>query len=251
MRYEAALKKFNSDKNLIEEPIKPKSSIQICPNCLGSGLIPSEERPLADNKNHPHVAIIGAGIGGVALALACLHRQIPFTLFEKDRSFNDRSQGYGLTLQQASKEMKKFGISNFDKGIISTLHLAHNTKGEVLGEWGLRNLDNQEAIQNKNKNKSTNIHIARQSLRLALLEQLGGENQVVWNHQLIDFSINNKIDLTFDNDVMKSLYPNYKIKLCNLFLYLDIQNLFRLLLFFLLHLKLPNLLMYLHVRWEV
>jgi len=31
------------------------------------------------------------------------------------------------------------------------------------------------------------VHIARQSLRLALLEQLGGENALQWGHQLVSF----------------------------------------------------------------
>jgi hypothetical protein len=31
------------------------------------------------------------------------------------------------------------------------------------------------------------IHIARQSLRLALLEQLGGHDAVKWGHQLVNF----------------------------------------------------------------
>ncbi|MEQ8238354.1 MAG: hypothetical protein RIA69_04035, partial [Cyclobacteriaceae bacterium] len=52
---------------------------------------------IADKENYPHVAIIGGGIGGVALAVACLHRRIPFTLYERDSDFNARSQGYGLT----------------------------------------------------------------------------------------------------------------------------------------------------------
>jgi 2-polyprenyl-6-methoxyphenol hydroxylase-like FAD-dependent oxidoreductase len=39
----------------------------------------------------------------------------------------------------------------------------------------------------KTSPKRSNVHIARQSLRLALLEQLGGNNNVRWGHQLIDF----------------------------------------------------------------
>jgi hypothetical protein len=43
------------------------------------------------------------------LAVACLHRGI-FTLYERDSSFEARSQGYGLTLQQASKAIEGLGI---------------------------------------------------------------------------------------------------------------------------------------------
>ena len=53
--------------------------------------------------------------------------------------------------------------------------------------------------------KNTNIHIARQSLRLALLKQLGDSNIVKWNHQLIDFKEN-------ENDVAISFQVNGKTK---------------------------------------
>lgn len=200
LRYEFALAQFKKNNNKGILPNKPKSSMQICTFCLGTGLVITENPPIANNDKYPHVAIIGAGIGGIALALACLHRQIPFTLFERDNSFNDRSQGYGLTLQQASKEMKKFGIKNFDEGLISTLHLAHATNGEIIGQWGLRKLQAKDEIQAKNKDKHTNIHIARQSLRLALLNQLGGDEKVLWNHKLIDYKVNKEIELSFDVD---------------------------------------------------
>ena len=75
-----------------------------CPDCLGSGLVPSEAFPERDGA-FPHLAIIGGGIGGIALALACLHRGIPYTLYERDVSFDARAQGYGLTLQQASRAL--------------------------------------------------------------------------------------------------------------------------------------------------
>ena len=99
-------------------PIRPKGHLESCVNCKGSGLIRSTDNPVADKENYPHLAIIGAGIGGVALAVACLHRGIPFTLYERDNNFDDRSQGYGLTLQQASKAIQAFGIFSF---IASTL----------------------------------------------------------------------------------------------------------------------------------
>jgi 2-polyprenyl-6-methoxyphenol hydroxylase-like FAD-dependent oxidoreductase len=166
-----------------------------CKNCLGSGLIASANIPQIDTENYPNIAIIGAGIGGVALAVACLHRGIPFTLFERDTCFSDRSQGYGLTLQQASKAMKSLGINFLIKGVVSTKHIVHTTDGSIIGEWGMRKWI---ASNTKKSQKQTNIHIARQSLRLALLEQLDGHKSVEWGHQLLDFKeSDNKIDLSF------------------------------------------------------
>ena len=199
-RYEATLAQLEKKGESSEIPKKPQKSMQRCTVCSGTGLIISDEAPIADIGKYPHVAIVGAGIGGIALALACLHRQIPFTIFERDRAFNDRSQGYGLTLQQASKELKKFGIQKLEEGVVSTLHLAHSSNGEIVGNWGLRNLVDKEAVALKNKNKDTNIHIARQSLRLAFLNQLGEANFIQWNHQLLDLKVNQKVELTFDVD---------------------------------------------------
>ena len=170
-------------------PLYTNRHLYLCLICGGSGLIHAPSPPIADHENFPHIAIIGAGIGGVALAVACLHRKIPFTLFERDKSFDARSQGYGLTLQQASKAIEALGIFSLKEGINSTRHVVHTTDGKVIGEWGMR----RSMILNANKKtnpKRTNIHIARQSLRLALLEQLGGHDAVKWGYQLVDLKDN-------------------------------------------------------------
>jgi 2-polyprenyl-6-methoxyphenol hydroxylase-like FAD-dependent oxidoreductase len=195
LAYQAALEKFVESNGKGPAPVRPKSHLYSCTGCGGSGLIPSDNPPPPDNENYPHVAIIGAGIGGVALAVACLHRGIPFTLYERDHSFDARSQGYGLTLQQASKAMVGFGITNLKDGVVSTRHLVHNTDGHVIGEWGMRKY--MPAVEGK----KSNTHIARQSLRLALLEQLGGHDAVQWEHQLIDFAESGDgVELRFEVD---------------------------------------------------
>ena len=203
--YQLACDEFKKKNKEGNPPIKPKAEHYSCTNCAGSGLIPSENIPIPDKENYPHVAIIGAGIGGVALAVACLHRGIPFTLFERDNSFADRSQGYGLTLQQASKAIKSFGIISLKEGVVSTKHVVHNTQGKVVGEWGMRKWLPSET---KNSSKQTNMHISRQSLRLALLEQLGEKNRVQWGHQLLDFKENKNegIALSFqvNGEIMKA-----------------------------------------------
>lgn len=194
--YQKALDAFEKSNSNGIPPVRPKGHLYSCLNCDGSGLIPSVSFPLADYENYPHVAIIGAGIGGVALAVACLHRGIPFSLYERDGSFNERSQGYGLTLQQASKAIEGLGILSLEKGVVSKRHVVHNTDGKVMGEWGFRKwLPSEE----KTSTKRTNVHIARQSLRLALLEQLGIDETVHWGHQLVDFKEgeNQMVNLTF------------------------------------------------------
>ncbi|AWG25206.1 FAD-dependent oxidoreductase [Flavobacterium kingsejongi] len=196
LRYKRELNQFEKTQGVGTAPVRPKGHLHTCLNCNGSGLVHSATPPIADPENYPHVAIIGGGIGGVALAVACLHRGIPFSLYERDNNFNTRSQGYGLTLQQASKAIEGLGIFSLDEGVISTRHVVHTTEGKVIGEWGIRKWVESDA---KTFSKRTNVHIARQSLRLALLEQLGGHTKVQWGHQLIDFKEhgNKGVDLSF------------------------------------------------------
>ena len=194
--YQTLINEFEKNNKESIPPTRPKNHQYSCKKCNGSGLIPATNYPIPDKENYPHVAIIGGGIGGVALAVACLHRGIPFTLYERDNSFDARSQGYGLTLQQASKAIKGFGLLNLEDGIVSTKHIVHTTDGKIIGEWGMRKWVQTDDKQSK---KRSNIHIARQSLRLALFKQLNDDNNVQWGHQLIDFktSKNEAVDLRF------------------------------------------------------
>jgi len=196
LAYQLTLAIFEKSNGESTAPVRPKAHLTLCNNCSGSGLLATTHPPKANTENFPHVAIIGGGIGGVALAVACLHRGIPFTLYERDSSFNERSQGYGLTLQQASKAIESFGIFSLKGGLISTRHVVHNTDGNIIGEWGIRKWG--ESTKRKPPTK-TNVHIARQALRLALLEQLVGENTVQWNHQFLNYKATdkNKIALNF------------------------------------------------------
>ena len=184
LQYQRELDKFEKTKSSGAAPVRPKGHLDTCLNCKGAGLLYSATQAIPDKENYPHLAIIGGGIGGVALAVACLHRGIPFTLYERDSGFDTRSQGYGLTLQQASRAIEGLGVFSLEQGVISTRHVVHTTEGRVIGEWGIRNLSPSDLQVSP---KRTNVHIARQSLRLALLEQLGGHDAVQWGHQLVDF----------------------------------------------------------------
>jgi len=182
--YQKQLQQFEEDNGEGVPPVRPKGHLYDCLSCSGTGLYRSVTSPIPDKDNSPHIAIIGGGIGGVALAVACLHRGIPFTLYERDTGFGARSQGYGLTLQQASKAIEGLGIPSLEQGVVSTRHLVHTTEGKVIGEWGVRKWLSSDVNTSV---KRRNIHIARQSLRYALLEQLGGHDAVHWGHQFVDF----------------------------------------------------------------
>jgi salicylate hydroxylase len=197
LRYQRALGQFDTTKSAGAAPVRPRGHLDTCLNCNGTGLVTSASHPLTDKENYPHVAIIGGGISGVALAVACLHRGIPFTLYERDSGFDTRAQGYGLTLQQATRAVEGLGIASLEAGVTSTKHVVHTTDGKVIGEWGLRKWGRDAA---KPSPRRTNVHIARQSLRLALLEQLGGHDAVQWGHQLLDVKEHEitGVDLSFD-----------------------------------------------------
>lgn len=195
LQYQLALENFEKTGEG-KAPIRPLADLYPCPDCKGSGLIASDQPPLADKKNFPHIAIIGGGIGGVALAVACLHRGIPFTLYERDTHFDARSQGYGLTLQQASKAIEGLGILTLADGVISTRHIVHTAEGKVIGEWGMRKWLQNDSTKNP---KRTNVHISRQALRLALLKQLGGSDAIQWGHRLVNFKEDDQgVKLSFE-----------------------------------------------------
>ncbi|CAH0992531.1 Kynurenine 3-monooxygenase [Sinobacterium norvegicum] len=199
LSYQRALADFEKSNGDGEPPVRPKGHLDTCPHCQGCGLQPASSPTVAQTAHYPHLAIIGGGIGGVALAVACLHRGIPFTLYERDRSFDARSQGYGLTLQQASKAMAELGVVSLAEGVVSTRHVVHTTEGKEIGEWGIRKWA-PSAL--KATPKRTNIHIARQSLRAALLAQLGGHDAVQWGHELVDVqpSASDGVTLSFHLD---------------------------------------------------
>jgi hypothetical protein len=88
------------------------------------------------------VGIVGGGIGGLALAIALLNKGIDCMVFERDRSFAERSQGYGLTMQQGAKTLKKLGVKL--SGISSSIHLSLLPNGELLGAYGREWREDQE-----------------------------------------------------------------------------------------------------------
>ena len=192
-RYQRAL--YAAEKeNAANQPPPPVSHIEDCAHCGGAGLKEAmAATPL--NTSYPSIAIIGGGLGGLALAVACRHRGIPYTIYERDAHFDQRSQGYGLTMQQASKALACFGLSGLREGITSTKHVVHRSDGTVLGEWGMRKWGRSAT---KAIPKRRNVHVPRQSLRNELLQMLGGSDQVQWSHRFMDYQESEgQVDLRF------------------------------------------------------
>lgn len=170
------------------------------PRCCGGG----------GSAVQPPIAVIGAGIGGCGLALALQQRGIPVTVYERDDSFEQRRQGYGLTMQQGATALQQLGVHVH--GLLSTAHFSFTPSGEVLGCYGRSiysscqpsaaelstlestahlapsstakstassssSLDGDPGKQRQNlpakkSSKRCNVHVPRQHLRRVLFDQL-------------------------------------------------------------------------------
>ena len=166
------------------------------------------------------VAIVGGGIGGIALAAALQHRGVPCAVYEKDASFEERRQGYGLTMQQGARALRSLGFfslsdddgdgddgdneeeGSFDEsggdstttppgratfGIHSTRHVVNKPCGTVVGEWGMRVWGGRFEKDGRGHAKRQNAHISRQNLRRMLLGMLR-PGTVRWGHALTGYS---------------------------------------------------------------
>jgi len=170
-----------------EIPQRPPLRIERCPICSGTGLVDAK----TENQQYAcaqTVAIVGGGIGGLALALALQQRRIPCVVYERDSCFEERRQGYGLTMQQAVKALRSLGFYDNSTaeegfGIHSKRHLVHTPDGEKVGEWGLKVWGRPQGKQEASRQ---NAHIPRQTLRRMLLDSLL-PGTVMWGYKLVDF----------------------------------------------------------------
>eukprot|EP00931_Biecheleriopsis_adriatica_P064486 TRINITY_DN39260_c0_g1_i3.p1 TRINITY_DN39260_c0_g1~~TRINITY_DN39260_c0_g1_i3.p1 ORF type:complete len:447 (-),score=47.77 TRINITY_DN39260_c0_g1_i3:652-1992(-) len=153
------------------------------------------------------VAIIGGGIGGLALALALQHRGVSCRVFERDAHFDERRQGYGLTMQQGTSALKALGF-NVDVGdslgVHSTRHVVLTSDGKQVGEWGQRKWGRDVA---KRKASRNNFHIPRQCLRKLLFDALRA-GTVIWDHRFVGFS---EAEVGLPMQRAATLSPNIKL----------------------------------------
>ncbi|KAI0480929.1 FAD/NAD(P)-binding domain-containing protein [Xylariaceae sp. FL0804] len=59
---------------------------------------------MAAKTAKPHVLIVGAGLGGLALAQCLRKQEIPFEIFEREPDISSRSQGYAIGMHYAILE---------------------------------------------------------------------------------------------------------------------------------------------------
>ena len=161
----------------------------------------------------PLILISGCGIGGAALALALQQRGLHYLVLERDSSFHERRQGYGLTIQQGRMALAKLAIEHLQhESVNSRANISLDKTGKVLGHYGREKREKDEkdkehasaessptpipsptAEMDASSSSSTstvpistcsrqsssltshNFHLPRQTLRSALIEKIRPE----------------------------------------------------------------------------
>ena len=187
-------------KQLDTQPPPPPPPRGACQSCKGAGIVrgvtPAAE-PGGSAAFCERVGIVGAGIGGLALALALQQRGMHVRVYERDESFESRAQGYGLTLQQGAVPIRALGLTEecHGLGVTSSMHISLSSSGVVLGKHGSACASaSSSTATGASTGASTrplhkrNLHLPRQTLRALLLARLQ-PGTVRWSHRLLDVQL--------------------------------------------------------------
>ena len=134
---------------------------QPCTACAGRGVVPGNSSP----GGPPKVAIIGGGLAGCATALALKQRGVACSVYEGDRSQNERPQGYAFTLQQGSRALRSLGV--VVRGTTPNGHASFDSHGNTLGAYAPT-----QTGQSRSKMRSANVVCPRRRVRDAVASSL-------------------------------------------------------------------------------
>ena len=138
-----------------------------CKACGGTGLVSTRDGELpVPRDDAPHVAVVGAGIGGAALALALQQRGVRVSVFERDAGFAARKQGYGLTMQKYSGGAALSQLGLVLEGVGSNANVSLAADGRELGRYGhstLRGVARSEGAGAATSDGGRNVHLPRQA----------------------------------------------------------------------------------------
>lgn len=129
------------------------------------------------------VAIVGAGVAGLATGVALLQKNISCTIYERDSSF--KSAGYGMTLSSDSNgPLAKLGVLDALRKLDcrSRCHWTFDGHGDVIGYYGRGWTEKRGTFGS--------IRVTRSQLRRALLSRfqaLGG--RVEWDSTPSNFTV--------------------------------------------------------------
>ncbi|KAJ3233781.1 hypothetical protein HDU81_001999 [Chytriomyces hyalinus] len=128
------------------------------------------------------VGIVGGGLGGLALAAGLQRVGVSCVVLERDSHVDARAQGYGLTLQQAGRALRRLGLEQavLRGGVASASHFICDHEGKLALFWGTTSAEAASTWD-----PSRNCHIARQVLRKELLAALDSNYvSTVWGFHL-------------------------------------------------------------------
>lgn len=178
------------DRSARAAPLLQKNRVA-CKQCAGDGVVPNvvSTGALALDEatdNRPLIAIIGGGIGGAAAALGLQQRGMRAVIFEADGSFDERAQGYALTLQQGNAALRRFGMSMSADGIVHRAHISMDQHGNQLGRFGdgRQRPSDDDRPGGDGRAQRGNLLVSRQQLRARLLAELL-PGSVRWGHRLV------------------------------------------------------------------
>ena len=143
------------------------------------------------------IAIVGGGIAGLGAALALQQKGFKVRVYERDVLFEDRRQGYGLTLTNNPKgPLADLDLLNecIARDCPSNAHWIFAPSGNVLGYYG-RSFKNKEGLPSERSSLPGdcqvegrgNLRIPRQNLRRMMLERLQPDT-VRWGMKLLDYT---------------------------------------------------------------
>ncbi|KAJ1452115.1 hypothetical protein M885DRAFT_329907 [Pelagophyceae sp. CCMP2097] len=138
------------------------------------------------------VCIVGGGVGGLACALALRRAGVACQVFERDASFGDRRNGYGMTLSADDKgPLGQLGVLDACRALscVSKSHFIFDGTGRVRGYYGRALRGDAPANDSPEKKRHTgrtgSLRVQRQQLRRVLLDALEAlDVKVRWNSPL-------------------------------------------------------------------
>ena len=140
-----------------------------CDACGGTGIVAGAPEIPA----RADVAVVGGGIGGLAVAVALQHRGVGCAVFERDGDADERAAGYGLTMQQGGKALEALGALDAVRaaGTTTGRHVSLDARtGALLGVHGERAA--AQAAARRATPAASATHLPRRALRAILLARL-------------------------------------------------------------------------------
>ena len=152
-----------------------------------------------------HVAIIGSGLGGISAALAIINIQnekkqsapatkYKITIYERDKTFSDRKEGYGMTLTyDPNGPLQKLGVLEevAKRDCPSRCHYLFTADGVIKGYFG-NAFYKEEELNKRGSGQRGNLRIPRAELRSILWKALQANDVdhnvcISWGKRLLGY----------------------------------------------------------------